>query len=44
VACSSPEATRWDASLQQVNDPSGRAVFSVHQDAYDEAVSEGEEA
>jgi asparagine synthase (glutamine-hydrolysing) len=34
VACSSPEATLWDPSLQQVDDPSGRAVFSVHQHAY----------
>jgi len=24
----------WDASLQKMNDPSGRAVSSVHQDAY----------
>ncbi len=36
VACSSPEAVMWDASLQKVDDPSGRAVFSVHRDAYDE--------
>jgi asparagine synthase (glutamine-hydrolysing) len=34
VACSSPEATLWDKSLQELNDPSGRAVRSVHQDAY----------
>ncbi|MGB7450727.1 MAG: asparagine synthase B [Lysobacterales bacterium] len=34
VACSTPEAVLWDASLQQMNDPSGRAVSSVHQDAY----------
>jgi len=34
VACSSPEAVLWDASLQQVDDPSGRAVFSVHKQAY----------
>ncbi len=34
VACSSPEAIRWDASLQKVDDPSGRAVFSVHENAY----------
>jgi asparagine synthase (glutamine-hydrolysing) len=37
VACSSPEAVLWDESLQQVNDPSGRAVFSVHRDAYEQA-------
>jgi asparagine synthase (glutamine-hydrolysing) len=34
VACSTPEAVLWDASLQQMNDPSGRAVRSVHRDAY----------
>lgn len=34
VACSSPEAVLWDKSLQELNDPSGRAVRSVHQDAY----------
>ena len=34
VACSSPEAILWDKSLQELNDPSGRAVRSVHQDAY----------
>ena len=34
VACSSPEAVLWDKSLQEFNDPSGRAVRSVHRDAY----------
>jgi asparagine synthase (glutamine-hydrolysing) len=34
VACSSPEAILWDKSLQELNDPSGRAVRSVHRDAY----------
>jgi asparagine synthase (glutamine-hydrolysing) len=34
VACSSPEAVLWDKSLQELNDPSGRAVRSVHKDAY----------
>jgi asparagine synthase (glutamine-hydrolysing) len=34
VACSTPEAMLWDSSLQQMNDPSGRAVLSVHQEAY----------
>jgi len=34
VACSTPEAVLWDASLQKMNDPSGRAVSSIHQDAY----------
>lgn len=35
VACSTPEAILWDASLQVVDDPSGRAVHSVHQQAYE---------
>src|SRR6185369_8783469 len=30
VACSTPEALAWDASFQNTNDPSGRAVKSVH--------------
>jgi asparagine synthase (glutamine-hydrolysing) len=34
VACSTPEAVLWDETLQDVNDPSGRAVKNVHQDAY----------
>ncbi len=34
VACSTPEAVLWDRSLQEMNDPSGRAMRSVHQDAY----------
>ncbi|HEY3386929.1 MAG TPA: asparagine synthase-related protein, partial [Saprospiraceae bacterium] len=34
VACSTPEALAWDASFQNTNDPSGRAVKSVHQDGY----------
>ncbi len=34
VACSTPEALAWDASFQNLNDPSGRAVKSVHQDGY----------
>jgi len=34
VACSSSEALAWDASLAGVNDPSGRAVAGVHQNAY----------
>lgn len=31
VACSTPAALAWDKSFQQLNDPSGRAVKSVHQ-------------
>ena len=34
VACSTPEALAWDASFQNMNDPSGRAVKSVHQQGY----------
>lgn len=30
VACSTAEALAWDESLQQTNDPSGRAVADVH--------------
>ncbi len=35
VACSTPEALAWDASFQNLNDPSGRAVKMVHDDAYE---------
>ena len=31
VACSTAEALAWDASFQNLNDPSGRAVKNVHQ-------------
>jgi asparagine synthase (glutamine-hydrolysing) len=34
VACSTPEALAWDASLAAVTDPSGRAVRGVHRDSY----------
>lgn len=34
VACSTAEALAWDASFKNVNDPSGRAVAGVHEDAY----------
>lgn len=34
VACSTPEALAWDASFQNTNDPSGRAVKAVHNDSY----------
>jgi asparagine synthase (glutamine-hydrolysing) len=30
VACSTPEALAWDESFRHLNDPSGRAVRSVH--------------
>lgn len=35
VACSTPEALAWDKSFQNLNDPSGRAVAAVHNDAYE---------
>ena len=35
VACSSAEALAWDASFQNLNDPSGRAVAGVHEQAYE---------
>lgn len=41
VACSTPEAVLWDASLQQLNDPSGRAMRSVHEHAYEQPPEEG---
>jgi asparagine synthase (glutamine-hydrolysing) len=34
VACSSAEALAWDASFKNQNDPSGRAVKGVHEQAY----------
>ncbi|HVR43304.1 MAG TPA: asparagine synthase B [Thermoanaerobaculia bacterium] len=34
VACSTPEALAWDASLAGVVDPSGRAVRGIHQSSY----------
>ncbi|MFR9620593.1 MAG: asparagine synthase B [Rikenellaceae bacterium] len=34
VACSTPEALAWDASFQNVNEPSGRAVKSIHNQSY----------
>jgi asparagine synthase (glutamine-hydrolysing) len=34
VACSTPEALAWDKAFQNLNDPSGRAVKSVHSQAY----------
>lgn len=35
VACSTPTALEWDASFKELADPSGRAVRSVHVDAYE---------
>lgn len=35
VACSSAKAIEWDESFQNCVDPSGRAVQTVHNEAYD---------
>lgn len=34
VACSTPIALEWDEAFKKQNDPSGRAVASVHEQAY----------
>ncbi len=34
VACSTKIALEWDESFKNMNDPSGRAVANVHDDAY----------
>lgn len=34
VACSTSEALAWDAAFEGLNEPSGRAVSAVHQEAY----------
>jgi asparagine synthase (glutamine-hydrolysing) len=34
VACSTPEALAWDSSFRDLNDPSGRAVKTVHKEGY----------
>ncbi|MGM9787068.1 MAG: asparagine synthase B [Candidatus Cryptobacteroides sp.] len=34
VACSSATALEWDEAFKNMNDPSGRAVAGVHNDAY----------
>lgn len=36
VACSTPIALEWDEAFKNQNDPSGRAVSKVHEDAYNE--------
>lgn len=41
VACSTPEALAWDASFQNMNDPSGRAVAHVHNDSYEKTAHTG---
>ena len=37
VACSTKTALEWDESFRNMNDPSGRAVAQVHDDAYEKA-------
>ena len=34
VACSTAEALAWDQSFRNMNDPSGRAVKAIHEQAY----------
>jgi len=34
VACSTPDALKWDKQLSNVIDPSGRAVQQVHKESY----------
>ena len=34
VACSTAEALKWDTSFSKLNDPSGRAVKGIHENAY----------
>ena len=36
VACSTPIALEWDEAFKNMNDPSGRAVAKVHDDAYND--------
>ena len=35
VACSTKIALEWDDAFKNMNDPSGRAVAQVHEDAYE---------
>ena len=35
VACSTAEALAWDEAFKNMNDPSGRAVAGVHEEAYE---------
>jgi asparagine synthase (glutamine-hydrolysing) len=34
VACSTAKALEWDAAFKAMDEPSGRAIFGVHNDAY----------
>ena len=35
VACSTVEALAWDKAFQNMNEPSGRAVAGIHEEAYE---------
>lgn len=35
VACSTAEALAWDKAFQNMNEPSGRAVAGIHEEAYE---------
>ena len=37
VACSTKTALEWDESFKNMNDPSGRAVANVHEEAYEKS-------
>jgi len=37
VACSTKTALEWDESFKNMNDPSGRAVANVHEEAYEQS-------
>jgi len=37
VACSTKIALEWDESFKNMNDPSGRAVASVHEESYEKS-------
>ena len=34
VACSTAKALEWDAAFKNMNEPSGRAVMGIHEQAY----------
>ncbi|WP_025666583.1 asparagine synthase B [Aquimarina megaterium] len=36
VACSTKIALEWDEAFKNMNDPSGRAIANVHEEAYDD--------
>ena len=39
VACSTAEALAWDEAFRHLNEPSGRAVAGIHEEAYDQPAS-----